>query len=648
MLETTALPPTSALPTIEPAAHRLDPLSADEITVAAEVARQHAGLDASAWFESIQLDDFDKATLNLGANGSLPRRIARVCCYEPSSNRTLAGHVDIAERRLIDWHHIEGMQARIVPDEFYAGGAFTKRDPAFIAALALRGITDLAKVTVEPWAAGNFGIEGEAGERIAYGHCWLANDSGDNPYGRPIANLHPVIDLRRGKVVRIDDFGVVPLPPDSGNIALTPAELRQDVKPFVVTQPEGPSFTVEGRVVSWQKWQFHVGFNGREGIILGDIGYHDGGRLRSIMNRASMVEMTVPYGHPTGGNFRRNAFDLGEYGFGSLLDSLKLGCDCLGHIHYFDVWSHDWHGKPHMIANAICMHEEDVGLLWKFSEPGKTSLRARARRLVVSSLATIGNYVYGVFWYFHQDGTFAVEVKATGIPFPTGTMPGNTSAYGMPMAAQIEGHVHQHIFSFRFDMAIDGQRNAVREVNFAGAPLGPDNPHGNAIVTTISPLTSELQAQRCLDLGAARYWAIVNPDKRNAWGHPVGYKLMPGPNAMTYFTSDAPMNKRARFASKHFWATRYAPDELYPAGLYPNQHAGEDGLPAWTAADRPLENENVVVWYTMNYHHLPRPEDWPVQPVILAGFQWMPEGFFDRNPALDVPPPADPGCCATS
>ena len=85
------------------------------------------------------------------------------------------------------------------------------------------------------------------------------------------------------------------------------------------------------------------------------------------------------------------------------------------------------------------------------------------------------------------------------------------------------------------------------------------------------------------------------------------------------------------------------PTNCIPAGWYPNQHAGEDGLPRWTAADRPLEGENVVVWYTLNYHHMPRPEDWPVQPVVYAGFHWMPFGFFDRSPALDVAAPAAGG-----
>ncbi len=73
------------------------------------------------------------------------------------------------------------------------------------------------------------------------------------------------------------------------------------------------------------------------------------------------------------------------------------------------------------------------------------------------------------------------------------------------------------------------------------------------------------------------------------------------------------------------------------AGLYVNQSKGGGGLPAWTAAKRSLDHKDVVLWYTMGVTHIPRPEDWPVMPVHKASFKLMPAGFFDRNPALDVP-----------
>jgi primary-amine oxidase len=619
--------------------HPLDPLGPDEITRAVEIARKSGSLSANTWFETIALHEPLKEHL---AQGNC-LRLAYVCCYDPDAGETWDGIADLGQARLKEWRHVKGAQARIVIDEFIKGGEIAKADPRFIEACAKRGITDMDEVLIEPWAAGHFGVPEEHGERLAYGHCWLRNSIGDNPYARPIANLHPVVDLRRMKLVRVDDFGVVPLPPESTSF-IHPSP-RTDLRPLEIEQKEGPSFMVEGNLVRWQKWQFRLGFHVRDGLILHTIGYEDQGMLRPIMHRASLAEMVVPYGDPTGSYYRRNAFDTGEYGVGQFLDSLTLGCDCLGAIHYFDAWSHDWHGKPKKIANAICMHEEDYGVLWKFSDlqTGKVTVK-RSRRLVVSCFATIGNYVYGFFWYFYQDGTIGVEVKATGIPLVSGRAVGERSLYGALVAPGIDAHVHQHVFSFRFDMSVDGERNSVSEVNFSSLPLGPDNRHGNAIGITETQFSSEKEAQRVIDLASSRYWRVINPNVKNALGEPVGYRLVPGVNALPFLHPDAPVAKRAGFMFKHFWATRFAPDEFYPAGHFPNQHQGGDGLSAWTAADRSLDNENIVVWYTLNYHHLPRPEDWPVQPCVYAGFHWMPSGFFDANPSLDVPSP-EAKCC---
>lgn len=622
------------------ARHPLDPLDDSEIRRAVSIVRAEGGLSSRAWFETIALHEPSKQGLREGT----PRREAFVCAYDPQSGETWDGVADLGAAKLLRWSHAKDMHARIVADEFGAGGDVAKRDPRFIAACARRGITDMDSVLVEAWAAGHFGLEEEEGQRLAYGHCWVRNESGDNPYGRPVANLHPVIDLRNMKVLRVDDFGVVPLPPET--VPIKSATQRTDLKPLEIAQPEGPSFMVEGNLVRWQNWQIRVGFHVRDGLIFHQIGYEDKGRLRSIMHRASMAEMVVPYGDPTGGNYRRNAFDTGEYGVGQFLDSLTLGCDCLGDIFYFDAWNHDWQGNPKKIKNAICMHEEDFGTLWKFTNWLTNDVTVkRSRRLVISSVSTIGNYVYGFFWYFYQDGTIGVEVKATGIPFASALPVGQSSAYGALMAPGIEAHVHQHIFSYRFDMAVDGEKNAVREVNFDAPPMGPGNPHGNAIRITETALETELQAQRDIDLRTQRYWKVVNPNVTNAVGEPTAYKLVPGVNAFPYQHPDSWVGKRAGFIYHHFWATQYAGDEIYPAGQYPNQHKGGDGLPKWTKADRRLENENVVVWYTMNYHHLPRPEDWPVQPCVYANFHWMPVGFFDANPALDVPSPEPKDCC---
>ena len=113
---------------------------------------------------------------------------------------------------------------------------------------------------------------------------------------------------------------------------------------------------------------------------------------------------------------------------------------------------------------------------------------------------------------------------------------------------------------------------------------------------------------------------------------------MPGAQPLLLAHPDSPVARRAGFATHHLWVTQHDDDELHAAGDYPNQHPGGDGLPAWVAADRPLVDEDVVLWFTCGSNHVARPEDWPVMPVEHAGFLLKPAGFFDRNPALDVPP----------
>jgi primary-amine oxidase len=335
---------------------------------------------------------------------------------------------------------------------------------------------------------------------------------------------------------------------------------------------------------------------------------------------------------------RKNAFDAGEYGIGMCTNSLELGCDCLGEIRYFDGLINDTAGEPITIKNAVCLHEEDYGILWKHVGRDLHAEVRRSRRLVLSSIATVGNYEYGFFWYFYQDGAIEYEVKLTGI-VSNGALPvGEERKYGTIVGPGVYAPIHQHLFSIRLDMDIDGEANSVYEVNTVTEPAGPDNPFGNAFYAQSTLLATEARAQRRVDPSTARFWKVVNPNVRNGLGQPVAYKLMPGENTVPFNRPESSLIKRAGFTTNHLWVTPFRPEERHAAGQYPNQHPGGAGLPEWTAADRPVENTDIVLWYTMGHNHIPRPEDWPVMPTYYMGFKLFPVGFFDRNPALDVPP----------
>jgi primary-amine oxidase len=506
--------------------------------------------------------------------------------------------------------------------------------------MLLRGITDFDKVQIDPWPTGNFGRPDEENRRIARCLSYYRENPADNGYARPIEGVIATVDAARGLVLDMLDYGVVPLPAETGSYYPEDHQpLRADLLPLEIVQPEGPSFTIDNNLIEWQRWSLRVSMDPHDGLVLHTIGYEDGGHLRPILHRASITEMVVPYGDPGPMHGWKNAFDVGEWGLGRMANSLTLGCDCLGEIAYLDATLTSEQGHPYVLANAVCIHEEDYGILWKHQDllAGRTEVR-RSRRLVVSSIATVGNYEYGFYWYFYLDGSMQLEIKLTGIMSTQALGPDEQSPYATEVAPGLAAPVHQHLFCARLDIEVDGAINEVHEVSCQALPVGEANPWSNAFVSVATRLESELEARRNIDPASSRHWKFVNPEVRNRLGQPVAYKLVPGATPTLLAHPESSVGRRAGFAQHNLWVTPFAPDERRGAGDYPNQHPGGDGLPMWTAADRSLIDANIVAWHTFGVTHVPRPEDWPVMPVEYCGFQLIPVGFFDANPALDVPP----------
>jgi primary-amine oxidase len=334
---------------------------------------------------------------------------------------------------------------------------------------------------------------------------------------------------------------------------------------------------------------------------------------------------------------------------GMCANSLELGCDCLGEIRYFDAQMVTSRGEPLTIKNAICMHEEDYGILWKHTDRRLNVPEVRrSRRLVISSVSTVENYEYGFFWYLYQDGNIQLEVKLTGVLSLGAAQPGEKPRYGVLVAPQVYAPNHQHFFNVRLDFDVDGMANTVQQVDVVADEVSEANPFENAFQARPATLRSEKQARAHVNLETARSWRIVNPAVHNAVGEPVAYRFLPGDNSFPFASKNAWWRKRAGFVNYHVWVTPYREDEKYGAGDYPNQSGGGDGLIRWTEQDRPIENTDVVLWYTMGHTHLPRPEDYPVMPAAYIGFVLKPQGFFDLNPANDLPPSAkkeEGACC---
>lgn len=454
-------------------------------------------------------------------------------------------------------------------------------------------------------------------------------------------------------------------------------EMRTDLKPIHVTQPEGVSFTRTGNVLEWSNYKVHVGFHPREGIVLSTISYKDADRPgaslakpeeRPLFYRMSLAEMVVPYAEPAFPHYRKFAFDVGEYGLGYLANSLSLGCDCLGSIEYMDglVAKHD--GSVEVVKNAICIHEEDTGLTWKHTDyrPGGRSHAVRGRKLVISMICTVANYEYAIYWNLHTDGNIECEIKLTGIlnlyVLGEGEKP---TGFGTEVMPRVNAHYHQHLFSVRIDPHVDGPNNSVLEqsIHELEAPTGSvENYAGNGFTAKKRVLLSSKEGVRDANAYEERSWTLINESKTHyASGNPVGYKIMSGNMPRLYCKPDSFVARRAPFAKHHIWTVPYDDDQRYPAGKYVPQtyDAPADSVENWASEDKSIANTDIVSYVTFGTTHVPRPEDAPVMPAETVRLMLKPIGFFKQNPCLTMPSTQDmksvaanageeSGCCSRS
>jgi primary-amine oxidase len=627
---------------LDPLAYPLDPLTAGEIRRVAEIVRRDRGTGDGWRFASIELREPMKEVL---AAGQVTDREAIAVGWDRADGQAYRAVVSLTGDAVTSWQHLPGQQPNMTVDEWHECDEMLRSHPALIEALARRGITDMSLVLTDMWAYGAALVpERYRDLRIGWCDVWCRSSEQSNPYAQHITGLHPVVDLNAMTLLELEDSRA-----DAGAVAgqpgvmgeylprLIPTPLRS-VKPLEVSQPAGVDFSLEGRLLSWQGWQLRLGFNHREGLVLHQVGIRDAGRLRPVAHRLSFAEMVVPYRDASPDHYRRTAFDIGEWGLGFMTTSLELGCDCLGEITYLDAVVHDSHGEPRTIANAICIHEEDSGVLWKHVDERSGAEVRRARRLVISFHVTVANYEYLVYWRFYQDGNIECEVRATGILVTSHTGSDGAPGTGTLVDQGTYAPFHQHFIVARLDLDVDGPDNTVYMNESVPSPVGEDDPYGLGLTVSSTPLLTEAEGRQDYSWPTQRGWKVVNDNVRNGLGTPVGYKLVPSAAFPPLIDKSSPAFRRAEVIGHTLWVTPYHADERWPCGDFPNLSERDEGLPVWTAADRSIENTDVVLWYVFGLHHITRPEDWPVMPSDIVSFWLKPFGFFDRNPALDVPP----------
>lgn len=633
--------------------HPLDPLSLDEIQVAISTVKKAHG---DVFFNVVSLHEPRKAELQAWLekpdSTPLPARVADIVVIAPGG-KVYDGLVDLQQKSIIKWEHMEGVQPIITMEELQAVEHIIRKDPKVIEQCEISGIPreDMHKVYCDPWTIGYDERHGNL-VRLQQALMYYRPNIDDNQYQYPL-DFCPIYDSGKGEIIGIDIPKVRRPVSKAPALNYHPAAVeerggyRNDLKPINITQPEGVSFKLTGREIEWQNWKFHIGFNYREGIVLSNITFNDKGTVRPIFYRLSLAEMVVPYGNPEHPHQRKHAFDLGEYGAGYMTNSLSLGCDCKGSIHYLDAHFPSRAGGVRTIKNAICIHEEDDGILFKHSDfRDDSTIVTRARKLIIQQVFTAANYEYAIQWVFHQDGTIQPDIRLTGI-LNTYAMDvdEDTKGWGTQVHPGVNAHNHQHLFCLRIDPNIDGPKNTVFMADAvpSDAPVGsPENYYGNAFYAKRTKLATTGEAKTDYNGATSRTWDICNTNVLNPYSKkPVSYKLVSREVPGLLPKEGSLVWKRAGFARHAVHVTKYSDDQFWPAGRHVPQTSGDPsrGLPEWIGdGSESIDNEDIVLWHTFGVTHIPAPEDFPVMPAEPITLLLRPRNFFTSNPVMDVPP----------
>ena len=639
--------------------HPLDGLTADEYWKTYNLLQAAGKLAEKTIFASVLLREPPKAQVLAWKPGkSMPRKVDAVLLTDGKSYEAV---VDVTAGKIDSYAELKNYQAPMTETEMHGFDDVLKKDPRVVEALTKRGITDIRLVTCYVTPAGYVGLpEQEEGKRIGWGGCTY---SANAKYGwdREIPGIFFVVDIAAKKIVRFTDYGMVPMPPTSSLYDADGGPALPGTQPILTSQPNGPSFTIKDGEVSWQNWKFRFRLDPRVGPVVNLVTYMDEGKPRSVLYEGALSEMYVPYQDPEETWNSHVFLDAGEYfvntGSGGIIKPLQAGIDCPTYATFFSGTFFHENGTPYIRPQLACMFERVSGdPAWRHWDEDTYAISGRpTRELVFRTVATVGNYDYLFDWRFEQDASITVGVGATGIlevkavkdqradgklsASMAGTdTDGREVQFGQLVAPGTSAVDHDHYFSYRLDLDVDGTKNSLMVDKLVPFKL-PETSPGRKWIWAMKPemVATEGDAKFDVSLDHPAMFRFANEGVKNSLGQNTSFEIMPGETGISLLPSSEWPQKRAGFSEHSLWVTPYDPTERYVSGVYVMGSKGNDSLTEWVKQNRGIMNTDIVAWYTVGFHHVPRPEDWPQMPIMWHTFSLRPFGFLNKNPTMDLP-----------
>jgi primary-amine oxidase len=626
-----------------PVYHPLDALTKEEVETTVKLLRTEGYIDDKTLVSHITLREPEKAVVKAWTEGApLPPRHAFVGLRR--NGKTFDVRVDISNGKVIEVIDRPGLHPIVLDDNWERARDAFMKDDRFKAAMAKRGLALTKDILCTPNSAGWFPDDAAAGRHIVKVPCYTLANRLHPTLARPIEGLMGVVDAETGEVLKVFDgktVDILPAPPGYGDNLPNIKPPAKRVGFFVEQQG---NLKLTGNLnVEWFDWAFHVRADKRAGMILSLVRFNDGKAWRDMAYQMNVSEMFVPYMDPDPTWSYRAFMDAGEFGLGYLLSSLRPGVDCPETAAFMDVTLPNDTGGTYVRESGLCVFERPTGdPAWRHYSAGKRKVAGEPQiELVVRHAPTLGNYDYVVDYVFSPQGNIKLRVGATGfdaiksvaakdMDAPTAA---DDTAFGNLIAPYTVAPSHDHYFNFRLDLDVDGTENTmVRDV--FELKQTSDGGRKSFWTTKTQRFVKEGPVMADHMAMAGQNIRVVNTKTKNGLKQSPSLWLNAHHDAQSILDPTDPPQARAQFSANQFWLTRLKADELWAGGLYPNLNPKDEGLPRFVSDNEDAAGQDIVVWYTMGFRHVTRPEDFPILPTFWHEMTIRPAFFFDMDPAI--------------
>ena len=474
-------------------------------------------------------------------------------------------------------------------------------------------------------------------------------------YVNPISDVFVYYNRLTNKVIKVVDNGII-YPISKGNTDWE-RPYPDNIKPIITSLPEGPSYTINANTINWSDWEFTWSFDPVYGIALNNVSFLDRTTWRenpdlppvkrSILYKANLAEVITAYSDSGQITALRNFYDFSEYPARDFIVPIQKGIDVPDYTDLFGVCISSVTGEVYKLNDIIGLYEKEDGMLWRHTDypcVGDIFTRGRmGRKLVLTTIHSVGNYDYTFNWNFYQDGKISFELIPSGI---TSNVPSKITylndheeiSSGTLVRQNIIATNHCHYACLRLDFSVDGQNNTVSEVDLINVNDNKTNPYGNKFTEKHTVLKTEKEAIRKQNFDVGRNWIVENENSKNYVGMSRAYKINLSPTPTSLFNPNERIAVRAKYMLNNLYVTRYRDGENYAAGRYVVERENDTGLPIYTKNNENIVDKDIVVWCVFGFGHKPDIEQFPVMSREILKLEISPEGFFNENAGLYIPP----------